>query len=173
MNIDEIISEVDKIPGWFFRPQMEFLYPYAQRANNIFEIGTYRGRSTLFWILANPDARVMTVDNCIGDPMGNVAPGTSIDPSIPIRGNVVAIHDDVHTLSERFNWPIDFLFIDGSHFYYDLCRDIDDWVPKTHGVVVVHDYMDVWPTVKKGCDDKLRGKYELITDQYGLFVVRT
>ena len=150
---------------------MSFLYPYACKAKNIFEIGTFAGRSTLFWTLSNPDAQIVTVDNCVGDPMGNVKEGTSIDPEIVKEGKILAIHEHSHSLVTRYNLPIDLCFIDGAHDFQSLSQDIDDWLPKTKGVLVCHDYMDVWPTVKQACDYKLRGKYELLTDQFGLFAV--
>lgn len=173
MELKEIIEKVDRVQGWFFRPQMEFLYPYACKAKRVFEIGTYAGRSTLFWTLCNPKAEIITVDNCVGDPLGNVTSGTSIDPNIVKKGNILAIHEHSHALVNRFNLPIDILFVDGSHDFDSLCQDLDDWLPKTNGIVVCHDYMDVWPTVKQAVDFKLRGKYEILTDQFGLFVIKT
>lgn len=170
-SLEEIIKLVEPVPGWFYPDQMTFLYPYACKAKNIFEIGTYAGRSTKFWALCNPDANITTVDLVVGDPMGNVPAGTSIDPEIVKMGNIVSIHEHSHALVNRYNAPIDLLFIDGAHDYQSVCQDIDDWLPKTHGIVVCHDYMDVWPTVKQAVDYKLRGKYELLTDQFGLFVI--
>ena len=172
MEIEEIIKVVDQVPGWFYDYQMKFLHPYAQKALNILEIGTFKGRSTLFWSLCNPKAEIITIDNYVGDPMGNVGPGTMIDPYIVKRGNILPVNIDSHVLAGWFNPKIDLLFIDGAHDYFSLCQDIDDWVPKTNGLVVCHDYMDVWPTVKKACDDMLRDKFELVDDTHDMFVVR-
>lgn len=173
-SLDEIIQKVSPVAGWFYEDQMRFLYPYAKQSQNIFEIGTFAGRSTLFWTLCNPDAQIITTDLVVGDPMGNVPAGTSINTDIVRTGKILSIHEHSHHLVSRFNLPIDLLFIDGAHDYNSVCQDIGDWLPKVSrgGIVVMHDYMDVWPTVKKACDDTLRGKYELLTDQYGLFVVR-
>lgn len=169
----EIFEKVDKVPGWFYRNQAEFLYPFACKAKRVFEIGTYVGRSTLFWALCNSEAEIITCDNVSGDPMGNIPSGTSIDLNIVKQGNILAIHEHSHALVDRFNLPIDLLFLDGGHDFQSLCQDIDDWIPKTKGIVVCHDYMDVWPTVKQAVDYKLRGKYEILTDQFGLFVCKT
>jgi len=171
MNIDEIIERVNKIPGWFFDSQMRFLYPYAQQANDILEIGTYAGKSTLFWSLCNPNARIVTVDNCIGVPSNGIT-GATILPEVVNSGNIIAIKENSHDLSKRYTQPIDLAFIDGGHEYADSCQDITDWIPKVKGLLVCHDYMDTWSTVKQACNNCLRGKYELITDQFDLFVVK-
>lgn len=167
----DIFDQVDKIPGWFFKDQMEFLYPYACKARNVFEIGTYAGKSTLFWALCNPEASIVTTDTCIGVPSNGIT-GLSILPEVVAQGKIIALKEDSHELVKRYNQPIDLIFIDGSHYYADVCRDITDWLPKVHGIMVCHDYQNEWPETKQACDNCLRGKYELLTDQYGLFVVR-
>ena len=173
-SLAEIIDLVSQVPGWFYDYQMEFLYPYAQKATNVLEIGTFKGRSTLFWSLCNPKAEIITIDNYVGDPMGNVGPGTMIDPYIVKRGNILPVNIDSHVLAGWFHHDIDLLFIDGGHDYDSLTQDINDWYSKVneHGLIVCHDYMDVWPTVKKACDDNLRGKFELVDDTHDMFVVR-
>jgi predicted O-methyltransferase YrrM len=170
MQLREILEQVEKIPGWFYPDQMEFLYPYAQKARNIFEIGTYAGKSTLFWALCNPEASIVTTDTCIGVPSNGIT-GLSILPCVVGVGKIIALKEDSHELVKRYNQPIDLIFVDGGHKYADVCQDITDWLPKVKGIMVVHDYMDVWPEIKQACDNCLRGKYELLTDQFGLFAV--
>lgn len=170
LQLQQIIERVDKIPGWLYHDQMEFLYPLAQKANKIFEIGTFAGKSTLFWTLSNPEAEIITTDLCVGV-HGNGIPPTTILPEVVKSGKIIALHEDSHELVKRFNIPMDIVFVDGDHSYSAVCRDITDWLPKTK-ILVCHDYMDVWPEVKQACDNCLRGKYELLTDQFGLFVVK-
>lgn len=172
MEINKIIEEVNKVPGWFDDKQMRFLFPYAQKFSDIVEIGTYAGRSTLFWALCNSKARIITIDNCVGVPSNGIN-GLTIDEKIIGSGNILAIHEDSHQLVKRFNFPISALFIDGSHHYADVCRDITDWLPKVKGIIVCHDYQDEWPEIKQACDNCLRGKYEVLNDKFGLFIVKT
>lgn len=172
MTLQEIIEKVEKIPGWFFPVQMEFLYPYAQKAKNVFEIGTYAGKSTLFWALANPEANIITTDTCIGVPSNGI-PGVAIMPEVVQAGKIIALKEDSHELVKRYNAPIDLIFIDGSHKYADVCQDITDWLPKVNGIMVCHDYEGGWPEIVQACDNCLRGKYDILTDQNGLFVIYT
>ena len=171
LQLQHIIEKVEKIPGWFYPNQMEFLFPYALKAKNILEIGTYAGKSTLFWTLSNPEATIVTTDTCIGVPANGIT-GLSILPEVVSAGKIIALKEDSHELAKRFNFPIDLLFIDGSHKYSDVCRDITDWLPKLKGIIVVHDYMDAWPEIKQAVDNCLRGKIELISDKNDLFVAR-
>lgn len=171
MDIETIIKEVEQIPGWFYPDQMQFLYRFAQKARYIFEIGTYAGKSTLFWALCNPNANIITTDTCIGVPSNGI-PGVAIIPEVISRGNIIALHDDSHELVKRYHHPIDLLFIDGSHEYADVCRDILDWLPKLNkdGVIVCHDYMDAWPGIKQAIDNTLRPRVALISDLNGMYV---
>jgi len=171
LQFQQILERVDKIPGWFYQNQMEFLFPYAQKATNVFEIGTYAGRSTLFWTLCNPDANIITTDTCIGVPSNGI-PGVEILPEVVNAGKIIALKEDSHELVKRYNQPIDLFFLDGSHKYADVCRDITDWLPKVNGIFVCHDYMDVWAEIKQACDNCLRGKFELIDDKHDMFVVK-
>jgi len=169
LQLQQIIEEVEKVPGWFYENQMRFLYPYALKAKNIFEIGTYAGKSTLFWALSNPDANIVTTDTCIGVPANGIT-GLSILPEVVSAGKIIALKENSHELVKRYNQPIDLLFIDGGHKYADVCQDITDWLPKVEGVIAVHDYMDAWPEIKQAVDNCLRGEVELISDADDLFV---
>lgn len=51
---------------------------------------------------------------------------------------------------------IDLLFLDGSHYYKDVKRDIKLWLPKVKGVIAGHDYDN--PEVKKAVDEMLKVK---------------
>lgn len=172
LQLFEVIERVNKIPGWFYENQMTFLYPYAQKAENILEIGTYAGKSTLFWALCNPDARIITTDTCIGVPANGIT-GLSILPQVVAQGQIVALKENSHELAKRFNQPIDLLFIDGGHEYAAVCQDITDWLPKVKGIIVMHDYMDAWPGIKQAVDNCLRGKVEIISTENDLFIAKS
>lgn len=162
----EIVERVDQVEGWFSKEQMEILYPFAQKAKNVMEIGTYAGRSTLFWALSNPKANIVTVDRCIGAPG---FPSKYISPEIVKEGKIIAIHEDSYNLSARFNWPIDLLFIDGGHDYLDVSRDIEHWSPKVKGIIVMHDYPS-WPGIKQAVEEKLLNKVNIIDDSHDMLV---
>lgn len=55
----------------------------------------------------------------------------------------------------EFDRPIQFLFVDGSHSYESVTRDIEGWVPKIviDGEVAFHDYEGRWVGVAKAVDD--------------------
>lgn len=165
----EIAEEVEKVEGWFSREQMEVIYPFAKLAKNVVEIGTYAGRSTLFWALCNPEATIITIDRCIGAPG---FPMRFISEETVKRGKILAIHGDSYNVSKRFNLPIDFLFIDGGHHYLDCSQDIVNWLPKLDGVIAVHDYPS-WPGVKEAVETHLKEEVILINDNHDMFVGRT
>lgn len=50
---------------------------------------------------------------------------------------------------------IDFLFVDGSHEYEDVKKDLIVWFPKVKkgGVMAGHDYTGDWKSVRKAVDE--------------------
>jgi hypothetical protein len=54
----------------------------------------------------------------------------------------------------EFDRPIHFLFVDGSHKYEDVARDIELWVPQivVGGEVAFHDYKGHWHGVAQAVD---------------------
>jgi predicted O-methyltransferase YrrM len=63
--------------------------------------------------------------------------------------DAVSLYDDA---------SLDFVFIDGSHDYDSVCKDIDAWLPKVkpNGILAGHDYR-YYEGVRRAVDSKLEG----------------
>ena len=102
----------------------------------VVEIGTYRGGSAAI-MAAAIKGTVYTIDPDI-----QLAGNSLFDKGIFFLNNVQFIKGR----SEDIEWEegklIDMLFIDGSHFYVDVHKDIGKWVPKVKdgGFICFHDY---------------------------------
>ncbi len=55
---------------------------------------------------------------------------------------------------------LDFVFLDSSHRYEDVVRDLSQWFPKLRlgGVLAGHDYQPGWPDVVRAVDDFFRSE---------------
>jgi predicted O-methyltransferase YrrM len=124
----------------------------ATEANAFLEIGTNRGASSAAVALCFPQARVVTLD--LPDSLR-----TQWNP-LP-RSEVGEAHRALgvaHRIEQRFMdssdlWRLagqgevyDLVFIDGDHSPEPVFRDLilaADMVPRTNGVLLVHDYTDV------------------------------
>ncbi len=160
MNMNEIYAKVNEVYGWFSREQCETLLPFITSIKNglLFEIGTYHGRSTLFFRLANPSLNILTID--LGKKTWtSLAPVSErIDEEVLRWGGIFQVRGDSKEIIKTFSMMIDFLFIDGAHEREPLMQDLA-WTKfvRDGGFVAFHDYgganVDVKPTVDKWLKD--------------------
>lgn len=56
-----------------------------------------------------------------------------------------------------WSWPIDVLWIDGSHDYHDVCADLNWWQPfvSVQGRIALHDSSGHYPDVTRALDEFL------------------
>jgi len=147
MDIEEIIKRCQKVEGWFTPLQMRGLLRFVKDIKGLLvEIGTYRGKSTLYWRLANPDLEIVTID-IVDDPnppfwVEGYQVGTVIDQDIVDLGNITVIQDDNRNVVKTWERPIDILFIDGDEKYDSVYGDMQAWWPfiKSKGYMFVHNY---------------------------------
>jgi len=74
----------------------------------------------------------------------------------PVQNYIKVIKSD--SVKASFSYEdnsIDFLFIDGSHEYEDVKKDLVAWFPKIKqgGLIAGHDYTDDWKSVKNAVDE--------------------
>lgn len=166
-DLTNIYQRVNPIKGWFSNAQMDVLYPYVQSLPKdalLLELGTYRGKSTLFFRLANPDIKIITID--LFEPYeGSMKPqpdGTrksnnvqEIDPTVLAEGNIFSIKGDNKEVVKGLNMEVDFLFIDSDHSYPNVKADIENYTPfvKEGCIVAFHDYDPGHPDVPKAIDE--------------------
>lgn len=164
MNLFEIKQKVSTIRGWFSGEEMDAVYGVVKllKPGSLFvELGTYCGRSTLFFALANQDIDIITIDEndkFWGDediPVGKLDEGVADLPNVEqFLGNFSIFVDDFE------DQTIDFLFVDGLHTAEGVRKDLDEWVKKIApgGYILFHDYSDAWADYKAEIDKWLAGE---------------
>ena len=145
------------VKGWFDEGDEDILRPYIQALKPkdlLVEIGTYYGKSTLFFRETNPEIRILTIDICNekGIYEGyNVEVAERIDQEVLDQGNIFQVIGDSHDVIKLFNWGIDLLFIDSLHTYEDTYADLVVW--GTHvvsgGTIICHDHVSTFSGVIK------------------------
>lgn len=100
----------------------------------IVQIGAYIGVSTMVMLETRQDAFIFSID---------VKPWKQERVNIKEAGldirRVVRVLGD----ASQIDWPfaVDFLFIDGNHYYEAVKADCEAWLNKVDGLVVFHDYI--------------------------------
>lgn len=178
MTIEEIVTEVEKVKGWFTPEQQRELYPLVSNAKGLLvEIGTYHGKSTKYWRLANPKLEIITID-IINDPdpptwVPDYTPYTVIDQDVLFLGNITAVLGNSRDFVKHFTGEIEILFIDGDERYNSIYADMDNWWPfvKPGGHMIVHNYFTGNIQTKQAVDDwiKKNGVEKQIMAQLALF----
>ena len=147
------------IRGFMSAPELEQLATWALRYYDILEIGSYMGRSTRA-LADNTGGTVMAIDDFNG-----LRENTDNPPQEDIRGSFLRNLRD-HILSGKVTpieanhstrLPIrcDMCFIDGSHDYESVRRDIGNW---SHAKLLCgHDFDSIHPDVMRAVDELVPG----------------
>jgi hypothetical protein len=156
-RFDGIWSVTDIIPGWFSEVNAVAIFKVLAELNplRIVEIGSYMGRSTVFFgcslQVLGGGGRVTAIDPHSGDRQQRESFGMAEIPSfdmfsthIRLAGVSHLIDPIVLTSSEAaMDWtePFQFLFIDGWHSYDVVLADGRNWLPmlSEDGIVVFDD----------------------------------
>jgi predicted O-methyltransferase YrrM len=154
------------IQGWFaYSSIYDLVVKIAQDGSHFVEVGSWRGRSTSYLAVSIKNSGKNIKVDCIDTWKG------SIDEAI--HQNDPAVIND--TLFDEFlnnlNWAkdfvnpirmdsndavnlyrdnsLDFVMVDGSHEYYQVHKDISQWLKKVKpgGIIAGDDYD--WPGVEK------------------------
>jgi len=152
------LESVHRIPGWLHPDQAAMLCHLARICPDgpIVEIGSFKGKSTVFLAVAKKETNSLTsIDPHIltvsGDKRDREAECTSEKTSWDafngtlndwnIEDEVSVVRDFSYNVSGQWSDPIAFLWIDGDHRYEGVVRDIGDWVEKVQpgGFVGFHD----------------------------------
>ncbi len=155
---DEVLAATAGVDGWMSDDQGRRLFAAATRTRpgeQIVEIGSFRGRSTIVFGLAAPDGvGIVAIDPHAGNDRGpqeidGYAAEAATDHEVftanlaaagvahRIR-HVRAFSRDAHADVEG---PIDVLYIDGAHRFGPARADIRDWGQRVPagGTLLIHD----------------------------------
>jgi hypothetical protein len=157
-ELESIWQTVDQIPGWLREPNAIAMYGAirSEPPQVIVEIGSYLGRSTVFFGLClkrlNPSGRVVAIDPHTGDRQQLAALGIDHLPSFELfreHCRVAGVEPWVDarrcaSLAAADGWtePIDLLYVDGWHSYDAVLDDGRAWLGHLtdRGVVFFDDY---------------------------------
>ena len=194
LNEGVLIKRLGKIEGWLSDNEARLLIEFTQKIcakawgdNNIVEIGSYHGKSTVLFgsIMKsyNSPGKVYAIDTHDGK-LGAVDQGLkSYPPSYGMLkkniadatlSNIVEIIKD-KAVNVKWDRQLALLFIDGLHDYRNVTADFNhfsEWV-KPGGYVAFHDYADYYPGVLRFVDELLAmGTYKKVGTADSLVVIQ-
>ena len=158
-----------QIPGWF---NFEDIYLKMIRLFNeghFVEIGTFMGKSAHFMAVeiynSGKEIQFDTIDTFLGSPnemQSKHKVFNEMDVYQRAKDNLKGLpvniikSDSIEASKNYKDGSLDFVFIDGSHTYEDVCKDIRAWFPKVKngGFIGGHDYDN--KNVNKAVKDTLR-----------------
>ncbi|CAB4871514.1 unannotated protein [freshwater metagenome] len=157
-SFNEILASVEGIDGWMSPDQARALFDAASACHagdQIIEIGSFRGRSTVVLASAAPDGvAIVAIDPHAGNDRGpqeidGFAQEAEGDHAIfnanlaaaGVAGrvrHVRAMSNDAHAQVEG---SINVLYIDGAHRYAPALHDIEQWGARVRpgGTLLIHD----------------------------------
>ena len=157
-SLDEVLTVVDDVDGWMSSDQAARLYAAARATragDQIVEIGSFRGRSTIVLASAAPDGvTIVAIDPHAGNDRGpqelSGFETEAADDHRVFSANLAAagVADRVRHLrafSHRalidVDGPIAVLYIDGAHRYAPARADIRQWGARVEacGTLLIHD----------------------------------
>lgn len=136
------LKENDKIDGWMSLMELLFLYETSKQMDQIAELGSYKGRST-YALCSGCQGQVLTIDDF------SLTDRQDLDRNVGHFNNVTIIEGKSH----EFALPVDMVFIDASHEYEDVKRDIEAWLSHAKKVICGHDWD--WEGVKKAVTETI------------------
>lgn len=149
-EFDDLWPKANKIEGWLSIGQARLLYRSATRVaegRRIVEIGSHKGRSTVFLSRGKADGVKMLAVDPFDDPRWGGGPGALEDfrrtlEEFDLTGTVDTYSGiSLDAAGEWNGEPVGLLFVDGAHDYTSVLADIDGWEPfiAEGGLVMFHD----------------------------------
>jgi predicted O-methyltransferase YrrM len=180
---------------WHFPRWAELLAPWRGRQTRVLEIGSWEGRSALFFLNYLPDARLTCIDPWTGNLEHAVDPHfAALVPQSERRfdSNVAAFADRIEKLkgSSSHELPrlgvegrlFDIIYVDGSHLAADVFADgALAWPLLASGGLMIFDdyewcgFEDVTHNPKLGIDAFLKGyegDYRMIDRGYQIVICK-
>jgi hypothetical protein len=157
-SLDDLLVAIDKVEGWLSPDQAARLFAAAGATSvgqQIVEIGSFRGRSTVVLAGAAPDGvEVVAIDPHAGNDRGPRQISGFIDEAADdhdaFNANLVdaGVAERVRHIREFSHWAHDevsgtiaVLYIDGAHRYAPAQSDIRNWGARVEagGTMLIHD----------------------------------
>jgi MMP 1-O-methyltransferase len=169
-----LADRLDGVEGWLHLDEGRRLYDSIPRlaprdgSLTIVEIGSWKGRSSIALAAgladSGRDGRVWAIDPHTGssehvEQWGKVDTFDEFCANIEHAGvaqQVTPLRMPSHEARPQFaDRSVDLLFIDGSHEYPDVRRDIDDWISALRAPAVVAFNDSSWPGVYRALRERV------------------
>jgi len=155
--------------GWFPEENEETLKKLIKEndVKTVIEIGCFLGKSTKFFV--EQGCVVISIDTFEGSKDINAS--AEVQKRLPtlyeqfvfnmkelgIEKRIAVLRGTSEEVFTSLSDPqkVDLVFIDGSHEYEDVKKDIEMWSTRAQKVICGDDYTDVHPGVKKAVDELL------------------
>ena len=139
------------------------LYSYFQdfKELKMLEIGSYMGESTFMFASSGIFKEIHCIDPHIGNEEANdilQEDWENVKQEFKTNTrhfNNITLHSDFsYNVVDKFEDKyFDFIYIDASHEYEDVKKDIELYLPKTKHLIGGHDYQPEWPGVVKAVNE--------------------
>ena len=153
------------VKGWMNDEELATLARWSSQSTGVVEIGCAWGRSTLALLqAAAPGSTVYCIDHWLGSPseIGAFGPNTGFDTArATFMANIVesGLYPNAQVIEGDSQDPatvsrvpqVDMVFIDGSHSYEYVARDLELWAPKARYILCGHDW--TWPGVVRAVNE--------------------
>ena len=153
INIDRALS----IEGWMDTEELTWLARQASLRNSIVELGSHHGRSTRA-IADHACGLVTAIDSWQHEDSIERA-WTSFNSNLcdHIQSGRLKVIRTSHSDYVPHADYVDMVFIDGSHDYQSVVRDVNQWLPRISrgGIICGHDFGMQCPGVIRAVFDTL------------------
>jgi len=165
----------DKMGRFIERAGLFYITSKLNKPKKIVEIGSWVGVSTCYIAAALPTnsmTHIYGVDTFLGSTINETAAiawnksvnsmgGSTLNrfienvKSTGFENKISPIASNSVDAAKKWKGKIDFLFIDGDHFYDSVKKDFNAWFPylSSNGVLAFHDYDEKHPEVVKFVDE--------------------
>ena len=153
--------------GYLTRNEVDFLkYCASLLSENpiIVNIGAGAGTSTIAFLEARPDCRVISIDILTDESEVTTNEHLRLkEVTVEMAERVIRIWGDSSQTGRMWPFgPVDMVFVDGDHLAAGIQADIDAWKDHVIGIMAFHDYTrKAWPDVKAVVDKAMAG-YQVI-----------
>lgn len=138
------LYENDTIDGWMSLLELVILNRLAEEMQSVVELGCYKGRSTYALMQGCKDVTAI-------DDFSMLSPD-QVDPRVKVK--------IINAKSDTNMRETDMLFIDASHEYEDVKKDILAWRPFVKKLICGHDYD--YPDVKRAVNEVIGTPDEVV-----------
>lgn len=183
-NMEHIFQNIQ---GWFSFPEFYKSVVKEAKDNSTFvEVGTWKGRSASFMAveIANSNKKIdfYCVDTWNGSAEHkgeeHVVKGTLYEHFLsniePVKSFIKPIRSTSLEAAKQFSFnSLDFVFIDASHDYENVKKDIEAWYPrvKPGGIFSGHDYASDWPGVMRAANEFAQNNNLFLKSQERCWIV--